>query len=211
MSGSKTGSTSPGGGTDGDKTIAQIDAEAIDRYNKNLATSLEREARLLRHYEWRGNKIAPFNIEPMPFERQRLHGAGMTDEDRALRRQWLQDQELAPNEPVFIPELFPRNPIKRVLGKPWDGVFGILKPIVGEQRAATGRYFFPKFLLSVGVIYAFYYHMKYNPNQWTDKAGWNVHSTKPTLVTDGEEEKMKTDSDFSDRGFKHRSVLLPPN
>jgi len=208
---SGTGSSSPKGGGDDNKTIAQIDGEAIDKFNKSLQISLEREARLHRHYEWRGNKIAPFNIEPLPLERQRLHGAGMTDEDRALRRQWLKDQELAPHEPVFIPELYPRNPIRRILGKPWDGIFGVLKPIVGENRAAAGRFFIPKIVMGITVLYAFYYHMKFNPNQWTDKAGWHIHSTKPTLVTDGSEEPMKTDTDFSDRGFKNRKVILPPN
>jgi NADH dehydrogenase (ubiquinone) 1 beta subcomplex subunit 6 len=207
---SGTGSSQKSGGDD-DKTIAQIDAEAIDKFNKKLQISLEREARLHRQYEWRGNKIAPFNIEPMPFERQRLDGAGMTAEDRALRRQWLNDQELAPNEPVFIPELYPRNPIRRVLGKPWDGIFGALKPIVGERYAASSRFFVPKIVMTIGVLYAFYYHMKYNPNQWTDKAGWHIHSTKPTLVVGGFEEPLKTDTDFSDRGFKHRKVMLPPN
>jgi len=205
------GGSSPKGGGDADKTIAQIDAEAIAKYNKNLEISLEREARLNRQYEWRGNKIAPFNIEHMPFERQRLDGAGMTAEDRALRRQWLNDQELAPHEPVYIPELYPRNPFRRLLGKPWDGIFGALKPIVGQSNAASGRFFVPKIAMAVGVLYAFYYHMKYNPNEWVDKAGWYIHSTKPTLVADGAEQPMKTDTDFNDRGFKHRKVLLPPN
>jgi len=144
MSGSSTGSSSSKDGGHGDKTIAQIDGEAIDKFNKNLQISLEREARLHRHYEWKGNKIAPFNIEHMPFERQRLDGAGMTAEDRALRRQWLKDQELAPNEPVYIPELYPRNPIRRLLAKPWNGVFGVLKPIVGESYASSGRFFYPQ-------------------------------------------------------------------
>jgi len=206
---SGTGSA-PGGGGDDDKTVQQIDNEAIERYNKQLQTSLEREAKLLRHYEWRGNKIAPFNIEPLPFERQRLHGGWMTDENRALRRQWLKDQELAPNEPIYIPELYPRNPIKRMLGKPWDGVFGALRPIVGEANAAAGRFFVPKFLIAVGTLYAFYYHMKFNPNRWSEKTGWNIYSTKPTLVTDAASEDLKTDSDFNDRGFKSRKVLLPP-
>jgi len=208
---SGTGSSSSKGGGDVDKTIAQIDGEAIDKFNKNLQISLEREARLHRQFEWRGNKIAPFNIEHMPFERQRLDGAGMTAEDRALRRQYLNDQELAPHEPVFIPELYPRNPIRKFLGKPWDGIFGVLKPIVGESKASAGRFFVPKIVMTIGVLYAFYYHMKYNPNQWTDKAGWNIYSTKPTLVPAGSEEPMKTDTDFSDRGFKHRKVLLPPS
>jgi hypothetical protein len=35
----------------------------------------------------------------MPYERQRLNGQGMTPEERALRKQWLLDQNLKPHEP----------------------------------------------------------------------------------------------------------------
>jgi len=173
-----------------------------------LQISLEREARLTQHHEWRGAKLPPFNIEPMPWERDRLHGAGMTAEDRALRRQWLHDQELSPREPVFIPELYPRNPIRRMLGAPWDGVFKALQPIVGERYALNGRFFVPKIAMAVLSVYAIYYHLKYNPNQWTDGNGWNIYSTKPTLLPEGQEVPHKEDTDFNDRGFKHRKSLL---
>lgn len=189
-----------------DKTFAELDREAIEKYNKSLQVSLEREARLLRHYEWRGNRIAPFNIEPMPWERERLAGAGMTAEDRALRKQWLKDQELAPHEPVYIAELYPKNPIRRALAAPWDGFFGAVKPFVGERVAGSGRFWIPKMAIGAATLYAIYYHMKYNPNQWVDKHGWNIYSSKPTLQMDGVEASQKTD--FYDRGFKQRAVLL---
>jgi len=194
--------------SDGEKTIAQIDNEAIEKYNKLLEETLEREARLIRHHEWRGNKLPPFSIEHMPLERQRLHGAGMTPEDRVLRHQWLKDQELSPNEPRFIPELYPRNPIRRLYGKPWDVIFNALRPILGEKLAGNGRFFVPKFLLFATFAYATYYHMKYNPQRWHNKSGWNIYSNKPTLLTEGVTYELKKDDDFYDRGFKSRTVLL---
>jgi len=189
-------------------TYAELDREAIEKFNKNLQTSLEREARLYRHDEWRGNKLPPFSIEPMPFERDRLGGAGMTAEDRALRRQWLKDQELSPNEPRYIPELYPKNPIRRMLAAPWDAFFNALRPIIGERWASSGRYFVPKYFIVLGTLSAFYYHMKYNPSQWVDKMGWNIYGTKPVFPPEGVNYQLKQDSDFYDKGFKSRKVLL---
>jgi NADH dehydrogenase (ubiquinone) 1 beta subcomplex subunit 6 len=114
----------------GGRTIAEIDNEAIEKFNRQLEQSIEREAKLLRQYEWRGNKLPPFNIEHMPYERQRLSGAGMTSEDRALRRQWLKDQELSHHEPRNIPELNPRNPFRRAFAAPWDALFKALRPVL---------------------------------------------------------------------------------
>jgi len=190
------------------KTIAQIDNEAIEKYNKLLEETLQREARLIRHHEWRGNKLPPFSIEHMPLERQRLHGAGMTAEDRALRRQWLKDQELSPNEPRFIPELYPKNPIRRMYGKPWDVLFNALRPVLSEKWVNGGRYFVPRFFLLATFVYATYYHMKYNPQRWSSKNGWNIYTNKPLLLPEGVTYEMKKDDDFYDRGFKSRKVLL---
>jgi len=102
--------------------------------------SLEREARLNQHWEWRGNRLAPFNIEPLPRERERLAGAGMTVADRASRRQWLADQELSHHEPRFIAALYPKNPIRRALAAPWNGVFAVLKPILVRMICVIWNY-----------------------------------------------------------------------
>lgn len=114
---------------DDDKSIAQLDNEALIKYNARLKQELEREKKMIQHVEWRGSKFPPFSIEPMAHERQRLEKP-MTAEDRRLRKQWLDDQVLAPHEPVYIPELYPRNPIKRFLGKPWDVTFSGLEPVI---------------------------------------------------------------------------------
>ena len=111
------------------KSHAEIDKEAINRYNRLLEESLNREKKLRQHWLWRGNKLPPMNIEPMPHERQRL-ATPMTAEDRAARKQWLQDQKLSPNEPRYIPELYPKNPIRRLMAAPWDMLTSMLKPIV---------------------------------------------------------------------------------
>jgi len=115
---------------DGERTFEEKDIEAIMEYNRKLEEQQLREKKLLRHYDWRGNKLPPICIEPMQHERERLAGAGMTPEDRALRRQWLKDQELSPNEPLYIPEVFPQNPIRRFYATPWNALFKALKPIL---------------------------------------------------------------------------------
>ena len=111
------------------RSFAEKDREAIEKFNENFKRSLDREAKLMKHFEWRGNKIPPFSIEPVPHERQRL-AQWMSDEDRQLRRQWLKDQELSPKEPRLVPELYPKNPIRRLLAAPWDFTFRLLKPLV---------------------------------------------------------------------------------
>jgi NADH dehydrogenase (ubiquinone) 1 beta subcomplex subunit 6 len=192
----------------GDKSIAEIDKEAIEKFNRALELSLEREKRLLRHYEWRGNKLPPFNIQPLAHERQRLSGTGMTAEDRALRRQWLKDQELSPNEPRYIPELYPKNPIRRALAAPWDFFCGMLKPFLGENHTANARFYLPKLAISSLLLYVTYYHLKYNGSSWTDKHGWHIYSNKPRLLPGDVLAPTKEADDYYDRGFKSRKALL---
>lgn len=65
----------------------------------------------------------------MAHERERL--SGMTEAERAWRKQWLKDQVLNPKEPLFIPKDSPEllNPIRRFYRWPLDKLFyGILKP-----------------------------------------------------------------------------------
>ncbi len=117
---------------------AEIDRRAVERYNRLLKQSVERNKRLEQHYEWRGNKLPPFSIEPVPHERERLGEGGMTAEQRALRAQWVKDQELAPNEPRYIAELKPRNPFRRALAVPWDIFFNVLKPMLVSGKTYLG-------------------------------------------------------------------------
>lgn len=111
------------------KSPAEIDREAVDKFNRLFKESLDREAKLHRHYLWRGSKLPPMAIEPMGHERQRL-ATTMTAEDRALRKQWVQDQKLPANEPLYIADLYPQNPIRRMLAAPWNMLENMLKPIL---------------------------------------------------------------------------------
>lgn len=63
-------------------------------------------------------------------ERERC--IGMTDAERAWRKQWLKDQILAPNEPVYVAEYWKErtNPIRRFYRKPLDAVFTKLIPVL---------------------------------------------------------------------------------
>ena len=112
------------------KTNAQLDLESLERFNKILTANVKRHEKMMQHFEWRGAKYPPFSIEPMAHERQRLDGKGMTATDRVLRKQWLQDQVLAPEEPLYIKELYKQNPIRRVISAPWNAVFKTLQPVM---------------------------------------------------------------------------------
>lgn len=71
-------------------------------------------------------------------ERERLHGAGMTAEERAWRAQWIKDQHLSPNEPRYVPELERelKNPIRRFYRAPMDKLQNALVPkVVSALRA----------------------------------------------------------------------------
>ena len=63
-------------------------------------------------------------------ERERL--LGMTDEERAWRKQWLKDQHLSPTEPAYVPEYYKQriNPIRRFYRMPLDKMFAPLVPVL---------------------------------------------------------------------------------
>merc|ERR1712227_776395 len=101
----------------GDFSFAEKDKIQWEKYNKKLEEEAIREEKLYKHWEWAGNKLPPIAIEPQPLERNRL-AKPMTDAQRAARAQWLADQ--AVSEPVFVPELYPRNIFRRMLRAPGD-------------------------------------------------------------------------------------------
>jgi NADH dehydrogenase (ubiquinone) 1 beta subcomplex subunit 6 len=195
------------GGKEDTRIIADIDREAIEKFHNKLRENMEREARMQRHWEWRGNKLPPFNIEPLPMVRQRL-STPMTAEDRLLRKQWLKDQELSPNEPRIVPELYPKNFFRRCFSAPWNIFFGVLRPVLGENLAHKGRYWVPKWAIVLSIAWTLHYYSKYNSSKWFDKSGWNIYSSKPTLLPDGAGSYKTEPTDFHDRGFKDRKALL---
>ena len=115
---------------DGEKTFAELDKDFFEKYRKKYDEDYKRNQRLERHYVNRGSKYPPMAIEPMPYERNRISGAGMTDADRALRKQWVMDQRLAPHEPVYVPELTHKNVFRRFYAKPWNVFFKALEPTI---------------------------------------------------------------------------------
>jgi NADH dehydrogenase (ubiquinone) 1 beta subcomplex subunit 6 len=73
----------------------------------------------------------PFSIQGrLARERERL--LGMSDKERAWRRQWIKDQELSPNEPRYVPEYYKEryNPIRRAYKMPLDIAFKPLIPVL---------------------------------------------------------------------------------
>lgn len=63
-------------------------------------------------------------------ERERC--LGMTEAEKAWRKQWLKDQILAPNEPVYVEEYWKErtNPIRRFYRAPLNKVFAALTPML---------------------------------------------------------------------------------
>ena len=119
------------------KSFKEKELEVFKQVTKDLQDELKREKKLREHYQWRGSKLPPFSIEHLPGERERLGGAGMTAEDRALRKQYFEDQRLAAHEPVAIPELQRRNPIRKLGSIPMQGLESVLKPFVVSCSLTT--------------------------------------------------------------------------
>lgn len=61
-------------------------------------------------------------------ERERLYG--MTDEERAWRKQFLKDQILSEKEPVYVTEYWKQrtNPIRRLYKAPLDALYNAISP-----------------------------------------------------------------------------------
>jgi len=151
--------------------------------------------------------VKAFPIEG-PFKNERTRIAGMTDADRAYRRQWLKDQILAENEPRTVPGFYEAryNPIRRFYRKPLDTIFKGLVPALGYERAGRMRWFTGKILMGLGAAYLTYYYFKYNQNDWTRKGGWRVLEARE-MVTPGDSRfpmvsDRKESADYAARGFK---------
>ncbi|XP_014675216.1 PREDICTED: uncharacterized protein LOC106815283 [Priapulus caudatus] len=154
----------------------------------------------------------PMSIEGrMAIENERM--AGMTTMERAWRKQWLKDQELSPREPVFEAELQMKrnllNPLRKLYGAPLDWFFLKLVPTLGYNKAAALRFWTPKALLGIGLVYFTAYHLKYNSRDWSSRNGWYIYTTKAAVFPGMKREEMepREPSDYCDRGFKARTEL----
>ncbi|XP_045609258.1 uncharacterized protein [Procambarus clarkii] len=155
--------------------------------------------------------VKAFPIEG-PFKNERARLAGMTDADRAYRKQWLKDQILAESEPAVVPGYYKAryNPIRRFYRWPLDTLFKPLVPVLGYETAAKYRWFTGKF----GLVFAFglstYYYFKYNQNDWTRKGGWRVTKSRKMVTPNDPRFPMVSDrkegADYASREFKSSPI-----
>jgi len=195
------------------RSQADRDYEAVQEYNKELKKQRARELKLYRQWEWRGNSLPPFNIEPFREERSRLCEV-MTNEDRLARKQWLDDQVLSENEPVFIPERSPRNVLRTAWAGPWDSMRIALRPYIGSNWSRTARFFVPKAVVALPLAWAMWYNVKYKPAQWDQDRGWHSYWGKSEILPGDAgwpNPPRKADSDFFDKGFKSRTSHMGAN
>lgn len=88
---------------------------------------------MVEHSETSGVKPFPIGGR-MVRERERLHG--MTNEERAWRKQYLKDQILTENEPRHVAEYWKErtNPIRRFYKAPLDLMHKALTPMLVSYR-----------------------------------------------------------------------------
>lgn len=127
----------------------------------------------------------PMNIERrMGIERERM--LGMTDEERAWRKKWLDAQKLAPEEPVmpegYYKEMF--NPIRRFYMAPLNKFQNTLEPLVGYTAACVTRRVIGKSVIGIFGIYCIYYHLKYNRMTWMRNGGWKITVSRSKMYHD---------------------------
>ncbi|XP_068223619.1 uncharacterized protein ND-B17 [Palaemon carinicauda] len=155
--------------------------------------------------------VKAFPIEG-PFKNERARLAGMTDADRAYRKQWLKDQILSESEPRPVPGYYEAryNPIRRFYRWPLDTIFKATVPVLGYERAAKYRWFTGKFSMIFAGAVGIYYYLSYNKNDWTRKGGWNVYVSRELVVPGDPRYPMASDrqegADYASRGFKSSTI-----
>jgi len=163
--------------------------------------------------------VLNLNIEPFPLDRQRNADGGMTPEERALRKQWVEDQFLTDREPVRVTALIYRNNFKRLYGYPLDmtAKYLISKHYLHPRVALISRYVLGKFsFMCAGLLGAMYY-FRHNQAHW-EKAmtGWVVVPPRQPIYPGDEgwddPDYGKTDprSWSENKFFYERNVFLCP-
>ncbi|CAH1114130.1 unnamed protein product [Psylliodes chrysocephalus] len=139
---------------------------------------------------------------------------GMTDAERAFRKQWVKDQQLAKNEPVHVPEMYEalNNPIKRFYKRPLNKFEALLVPLVGANRAGSIRYYTGKILMGIAGAYLLTYYLKYNTNDWTRTNGIRILKSREACLPGDPDfpcvSQRCQGSDYADRGFNSCKLAL---
>ncbi|GAB1860426.1 hypothetical protein CAJAP_01505 [Camponotus japonicus] len=132
-----------------------------------------------------GGGERPMNIvRRVGRERERM--LGMTDEERAWRKKWLDAQKLAPEEPVTPPGYYKEmyNPIRRFYSAPMNKVQNMIEPVLGYTGAHVARHIISKTAIGIFTVYCIFYHLKYNKMQWTRQGGWKITLSRPKMYPD---------------------------
>ncbi|XP_011874244.1 PREDICTED: uncharacterized protein LOC105565558 [Vollenhovia emeryi] len=123
-------------------------------------------------------------VRRMDRERERM--LGMTDEERAWRKKWLDAQKLAPEEPVmpegYYQEMY--NPIRRFYMAPGRKFEGMLEPFIGKGPAYVTRRTLTGMMMGVFATYCIYYHLKYNKMNWMRNGGWKITISRHKMYPD---------------------------
>lgn len=159
-----------------------------------------------------GSYFKAFNIEPYPYERDRV-SLRMSDEDRARRAKWMKDQDLAKDEPrthkSLMDKIIPKNAIRRLVRTPANMLEGLLANAVGPFYASNLRVFTTRVIRLYVVGVALTYWLKYNTKSWEKRKGGFFFLGDGTMGL--EEVGYQKSSDFADYGFKNRKVLKQEN
>ncbi|XP_011694364.1 PREDICTED: uncharacterized protein LOC105453834 [Wasmannia auropunctata] len=117
-------------------------------------------------------------------ERERM--LGMTDEERAWRKKWLDAQKLAPEEPVVPKGYYEQmyNPIRRLYMAPGNKFQNMLEPLIGYVPAYVTRRVLTRSMMGLFAVYCFYYHLKYNKMNWTRNGGFKITFSRPSMYPD---------------------------
>jgi len=143
----------------------------------------------MAEYRGTGPNHNYFGDRPMPIsgkfkhERERL-ATEMTMEEREWREKWCKDQELAPDEPKWIPDIDRAlmNPIQRLYKTPLDWIFyKKFEPVIGPHTAYVLRQVIPKGLLFYMTCLSIWYVFKYRESTWERSTGWTHRWAKPEM------------------------------
>lgn len=139
-------------------------------------------------------------------ERERL--AGMTEAERAFRKQWLQDQVLAPSEPRHVPQIYEatHNPFRRLYRWPMNQLMKVVEPVLGAEKAHTLRGVTSVMTVTILLGYTAYYNYKYHGNEWQRFGGWKSYTSRQAILPGDPGYPAVSErtqgADYASRGFK---------